>query len=619
MTLPTEAVTLAGSGLVFINSYSASVTDAYRSAVVTAENFLQSHFTNQVTVGVNFDFAALGASFSAENNFSETSVSYANFTAALRLHAFTADDALAVNGLPSTDPSGGVGFSIPTTEARILGLAVQTNSTDDNVTLNSSLPFTFGQDAVGALEHEITEGVFGRTASLGFAQTRWNPMDLFRFTATGQRDFTGGSDGVTTFFGLDANHVSGLAYHNSISASGQNDGFDLGDWSGTRGDAFGPGGPNSPGTITTTDLQVLDVLGWNPATAVAFIPAPDEFASSRADTSHPFGQLAPGGSATGALQLAGDHDWFAVQLLPGGTYTITETGQHGGGGTLGDPFLQLHDAAGNLVASNDDITDGSNPDSRIVFSTATGGTFYVDAGAFVDGYAGSYRVSVSQSSTATTSPPSGQVLVGTAGNDTVMGGTGDDTITGAAGTGSSYLRGGAGDDIINGGAGFNDMNGNMGNDTVHGGSGDNWVVGGQGSDMLFGGGGINLMLGNLGNDTIAAGSHGDVARGGQGDDSISGGAGNDYISGDLGNDTETGGAGADLFHGSQNIGIDRVLDFSYAQGDRVELDPGTTFTMSQVGSDTIIDLGNGNEMVMVGVQLSTLPSDWIFEGTVSHL
>ncbi|HEV7384919.1 MAG TPA: NF038122 family metalloprotease, partial [Phenylobacterium sp.] len=301
MTLPTEAVTLAGSGLVFVNSYSANVSDAYRGAVLTAENFLQSHFTNPITVDVHFNFQSLGGSFSAQNSFAETQVSYASFAAALGAHVSTTDDALAVNGLPAFDPSGGVGFSLPTTEARILGLAVQTNSVDDTVTLNSDLPFTFGQDAVGAIEHEITEGVFGRTASLGFASARWSPLDLFRFTATGQRDFTGGSDGVTTFFGVDASHLSTLAYHNAINAAGVNDGFDLGDWSGTRGDAFGPGGPNSPGSISATDLQVLDVLGWNPtgAPGSAFIPAPDEFASSVNDTSHPFGQLAVGGSATG--------------------------------------------------------------------------------------------------------------------------------------------------------------------------------------------------------------------------------------------------------------------------------------------------------------------------------
>ena len=54
MTLPTEAVTLAGSGLTFINTYDATVTAAYRTAVITAENVLQAHFTNQLTVSVDF-------------------------------------------------------------------------------------------------------------------------------------------------------------------------------------------------------------------------------------------------------------------------------------------------------------------------------------------------------------------------------------------------------------------------------------------------------------------------------------------------------------------------------------------------------------------------------------
>jgi Ca2+-binding RTX toxin-like protein len=614
MTLPTEAVTLAGSGLVFINRYDASVTDAYRSAIITAENFLQSHFTNSVTASVDFLFAPLGAGTTAQNNFSQTDVSYSSLATALRGHVGTTDDQLAVNGLPATDPSAGAGFAIANPQARILGLAVQTNKIDDTVTLNSNLSFSFGQDAVGAIEHELTEGVFGRTSSLGITGTRWEPLDLFRFAGSGLRDYTGGSDGLTTYFGVDSNHLSSLAYHNSVSVSGVVDSSDLGDWSGTRGDAFGPGGPNSPGSITATDLQVLDVLGWNSA---PFVPAADDFASSLTDVAHPFGQVSVGGSATGTLQQAGDHDWFKVQLLAGGTYAISESGRAGGGGTVGDTFLNLRDSFGNVVASNDDIST-TNPDSRLVFSATTGGTYYVDAGGFVDGYTGSYTVSVSQSSTQTTTG-TGQVLVGAAGNDTVVGGTGDDTISAAPGTSASYLRGGAGDDSIVGGAGFNDMNGNMGNDTIQGGPGDNWVVGGQGNDSLMGGSGSNLILGNLGNDTIVAGPGQDILRGGQGDDVILGGPGNNYISGDLGNDTETGGGGADIFHGSQNIGVDRVLDFNYAQGDRVELDPGTTFTTSQVGADTVIDMGNGSEMILVGVQLSSLASDWIFQGTLTHL
>ncbi|HXA37669.1 MAG TPA: calcium-binding protein [Phenylobacterium sp.] len=212
------------------------------------------------------------------------------------------------------------------------------------------------------------------------------------------------------------------------------------------------------------------------------------------------------------------------------------------------------------------------------------------------------------------------VTVGTAGDDfinatpsasEVHAGAGNDTIIGT--TVPDYLRGDDGDDLIQGGPAFDDINGNKGNDTIDGGSGgSDWLVGGQGDDMITAHHSDNLIYGNLGNDTLIGGDGHDIMRGGQGDDSIVGGSGNDFISGDRGNDTESGGLGADTFHFSQDAGIDKVLDYNYAQGDRVMLDPGTTFTVSQVGADTIIDTGGGNEMILVGVQLSTLPKDWIF-------
>src|SRR4051812_13227887 len=78
--------------------------------------------------------------------------------------------------------------------------------------------------------------------------------------------------------------------------------------------------------------------------------------------------------------------------------------------------------------------------------------------------------------------------------------------------------------------------------------------------------------------------------------------------------TITGGSGADIFHDSQDAGVDRVLDFHLSEGDKVMLDPGTTFTVSQVGADTVIDMGGGNQMILVGVQMSTLPPGTIFLG-----
>ena len=203
------------------------------------------------------------------------------------------------------------------------------------------------------------------------------------------------------------------------------------------------------------------------------------------------------------------------------------------------------------------------------------------------------------------------LITGSDGDDLLRGFGGNDTITGGSG-GLNYLRGDEGDDSISGGAQFDDINGNAGNDTIHGNAGDDWVVGGKDNDLLFGDAGADIVWGNLGADTLDGGAGNDQIRGGQGDDSLAGGAGNDFISGDRGNDTETGGAGADTFHFSQDAGIDRVLDFNYAEGDRVQLDPGTTYSLHQVGADTVIDTGAGNEMILVGVQLTSLASDWIF-------
>ena len=267
MPIAPETVTLAGSGLVFNNTYGAGVTEAYRSAVVAAENAFQSHFGNSVTVSMDFELQATNTAFSAQNSFAVVAVSYADYIAALAAHATTADDHIAVAGLPASDPSHGVGFWLSAPQARILGLAAKGDFVDDTVVLNGALSFNFGADAIGVLEHEISEGVFGHVASLGLQQTGWQPMDLFRFDAQGHRDFTGGADGVATFFGIDAAHVTGFQFHNSINAAGVNDGLDLGDWDHTVGDAFGPGGAGSAGVLSATDLQVLDVLGWTPRSA----------------------------------------------------------------------------------------------------------------------------------------------------------------------------------------------------------------------------------------------------------------------------------------------------------------------------------------------------------------
>lgn len=194
---------------------------------------------------------------------------------------------------------------------------------------------------------------------------------------------------------------------------------------------------------------------------------------------------------------------------------------------------------------------------------------------------------------------------------TISGGAGNDVIGFDMDVGPSYLRGDEGDDVIYGGEDVNDLNGNQGNDTVHGNVSPDWVLGGQGDDVLLGYQAADLVYGNLGDDTCDGGAGADIVRGGQGADSLSGGADDDWLSGDRGDDTVTGGAGADVFHAFGDAGLDRVTDFSRDQGDRVLLDPGTQYTVGQSGADVVISMTGGAQMVLVGVQLSSLTGDWI--------
>lgn len=209
------------------------------------------------------------------------------------------------------------------------------------------------------------------------------------------------------------------------------------------------------------------------------------------------------------------------------------------------------------------------------------------------------------------------LIYGRGGGDSLFGGDGDDQIfanpSDLRSSASNLLRGEAGNDYVIGGDGFDDINGNMGNDTASGGLGADWVVGGQDQDLLFGDAGDDIVYGNMGNDTCYGGDGNDLVRGGQGDDVLFGGMGKDWLSGDRGNDTITGGHGADTLHAFADAGLDRVTDFSIADGDRVQLDRGTPYTLVQSGADTIIDMGGSAQMILVGVNLSSLPSGWMFE------
>ena len=266
----TESVSFANSSLVFNNTFTANVSLAYKNAVLAAEQDLASHWSNSITLNLKFDAQASGTNgtFLATNSWSGTHVTYATLKNALTTLAShePSNTVLqqAVAHLPTIDPSGGAGFGVSLAYARLLGVSASTGNPDDTVTLNTSYNWTFGQDVINALEHEISEGGMGRVGGLGDQNHDWAVMDLFRYNSSGVADFTDGRDGRTTFFSFDGGHtLSTLSFNNEFNSNGTKvNGGDTADFN--QLDVFGTGNPGETNKLSLTDIQTMDALGWNP-------------------------------------------------------------------------------------------------------------------------------------------------------------------------------------------------------------------------------------------------------------------------------------------------------------------------------------------------------------------
>ena len=95
--------------------------------------------------------------------------------------------------------------------------------------------------------------------------------------------------------------------------------------------------------------------------------------------------VAVGGTATGAIEYNGDHDWFAVTLAAGRNYRFDLEGTETNGGTMYNPYLRgIHDSSGTLIPGTTDDDDGACRNSRLTFTPTQAGTYYVSAGGWSD-------------------------------------------------------------------------------------------------------------------------------------------------------------------------------------------------------------------------------------------
>nr|WP_280949704.1 hypothetical protein [Mongoliimonas terrestris] len=107
--------------------------------------------------------------------------------------------------------------------------------------------------------------------------------------------------------------------------------------------------------------------------------------------------------------------------------------------------------------------------------------------------------------------------------------------------------------------------------------------------------------------------------GGNGADILQGGLGNDIIDGGAGNDIVSGGAGQDVFVFSGGGGNDVIIDFTVGD-DLLQIDSdinGTGIASADdiaaravgVNGSTVIDLGNGDSIVLKNVDVDDVQSN----------
>jgi hypothetical protein len=295
----TNTVSVAGSGLVFHNTFESSVTTAYMNNIITAEQTLAGLWTNSVTLNMDFKGAAQGRNGDlATNSWSSfVNVTYAQLKSALTAHNFSSFSAAAIASLPATDPNpaSGADWALPVAYARMLGLTTLTPAIDDTITLNTSYSWSYGPDVVNTLEHEISEGGMGRVGGLGDQNGVWSTMDLFRYSAAGIRDYTDGRDSKTTYFSYDGTTLSKpLSFNNEYSGSTFNNSGDTADF--TQQDVFGIGNPGETNTLSQTDFEIMDVLGWHPTPAYDFYFVYNDYVTGGAKGDFYLGTVSDNGS-----------------------------------------------------------------------------------------------------------------------------------------------------------------------------------------------------------------------------------------------------------------------------------------------------------------------------------
>ncbi len=367
-SVPTSmtATTATGAGLVINPTFDSSITSNPSAAAIEAMinqtiAIFQSLFSDPITVEIFYRYASTGpggkkldASTVSESDSAAYSIPWSDFISALTADAETTNDNSANASLPTSSITPNID---PTSaNGRALGLdtppSVFSNGKvgsggqyDGIVTLNSQVPFQFTRpanandfDAQRATEHE-TDEVLGLGSHLGSSPpvTDLSPQDLFSWSGPGTRNHSASG---TRYFSIDGGKTNIVGFNQDSSG-------DYGDWLSAAcpqanpyvQNAFGCPGQSSDVSANSPEGINLDVIGYN----LVFATEP---ASTLLGNISTRGLVGTGDDVLiGGFIISGTQPKEVIVRAIGPSLPLT--------GVLANPYLELHDSSGALIASND--------------------------------------------------------------------------------------------------------------------------------------------------------------------------------------------------------------------------------------------------------------------------
>ena len=361
--------------------------------------------------------------------------------------------------------------------------------------------------------------------------------------------------------------------------------------------------PTTSLTSVTASGGRLDI-----GTLMGLLPSLPPVVVDIADTTATTVTLTTNAPQTSIIAVAGDQDWFKVELVRGYRYDFALDAAAGSGL---DTYLRLMDGRGTELLINDDAV-GLN--SRLSFTANTTETYFVSAQGYSSSV-GSYALNM-------TAEIGSLVLVGSSRNDVLVGGAGADQLSGLAG--NDTLDGGLGADILIGGTGNDTYNVDNTEDQViedtAGGidtvvAASSYVLTANVEKLTLSG---SLAMNATGNDlqnTLTGNAANNILDGGTGADTMVGGSGNDtyYVDHTADLIAELSAAGTDtvlaavsyvLLRHVENLTLLNSLTALYATGNaehntltgNAENNTLTGFA----GNDTLLG-GNGNDLLYGGL------------------